>query len=168
MPTKTKMIEGESFELTWPYEAGHVCTEAEAKALNQVRSENIGNNVRAKVKEHLAKGELQAAKDLVSQKDAEYQFTLASTGGGASRKLDPIEREARAIAREAIKAHLAQTGRKLTTAPEGYTEDEWKARVEEEIDAIAGKEEVLKLAKKRVSEKQKVSESLFASLNEAA
>ena len=43
---KSKIIDGLSFEISQPYAAGQTINEAEAKALNQVRSENIGNNLR--------------------------------------------------------------------------------------------------------------------------
>ena len=83
-----KTINGISFEISTPYSEGHVLTEAEAKALNQTRSENIGNNLRAKIKEMQEAGESEdAIAAIVAEKDAEYVFTLASVS--ASRKLDP-------------------------------------------------------------------------------
>jgi len=120
----SKTINGVAFEISQPYAEGHVITEAEARVLNQTRSENIGNNLRAKLKEMADAGaseaELQA---LVAEKDAEYVFTLSNAR--ASRVLDPVEKEANKIARELLKDHLAQTGRKLTVAPEGLTQEEW-------------------------------------------
>jgi len=109
--TKTKIIDGESFEITWPYVAGHVLNDAEAKALNQVRSENIGNNLRSAVKEakeKAEKGDANAMTELrtaVAEYDREYTFAL---GGTPARKLDPVEREARNIANEYLKAEFAK------------------------------------------------------------
>lgn len=159
MATKTKIINGHAFEISQPYEAGHAITEAEARALNQVRSENIGNNVREKVKELLEAGNTAEAEALVAEKDGAYEFTLASVGGSAKR--DPIENEARRLARDIIKAQLAESGRKLTVAPEGVTEDEWKDKIEAEVERISALDEVLKVAKKNVDDKQKRSKSLL-------
>lgn len=161
--TKTKLINGVAFEVSQPYSAGHTINEAEAKTLNQVRAENIGNNLRDKIKELCEAGNEAGARELFAEKDASYVFTF-SVGGGGSRKLDPIEREARAIARDLIKATLANSGRKITVAPEGKTEDEWKEAVEAEVDRISATEEVLKVAKKNVADKQKRADSLLASI----
>ena len=157
---KTKTINGIEFTISQPYDTGHVCTEAEAKALNQTRSENIGNNVRAKLKEMQEKGEsADAMSAYVAEVDGKYEFTLAAVA--ASRKLDPVEREARNLAKELLKSHLATSGRKLTVAPEGLTEDEWKEKVEAEIERIATSDAVLKQAKKNVDAKKKAADSLM-------
>lgn len=158
-----KTINGLEFDISQPYSEGHTCTAAEARALNQTRSENIGNNARAKIKEMLDKGsptdEIAA---YVADIDSKYVFTLA--GVSASRKLDPVEREANKLARELLKAHLAETGRKITVAPEGMTEEEWDDKVAAEVERIASDEQVLKAAKKNVEAKTKQAETLAASL----
>ena len=160
MVTKTKTINGLAFEVNQPYEAGHVVTEAEARALNQTRSENIGNNVRAKVKEMQDAGkDLSEIAAYVSSVDAEYTFTLANVA--ASRKLDPVEKEANNLARELLKQHLAQSGRKLTVAPEGMTQEDWDAKVASEVERIATSEAVLKQAKKNVDAKKKAADTLL-------
>ena len=163
MTTKTKTIHDVAFEISQPYAAGHTLTEAEAKALNQVRSENIGNNVRAKIKELLDAGKTDEAKALVAEKDASYEFTLAAVS--ASAKLDPVEREARALAREYIKAHLAQTGRKINVPPEGETKESWADKIETKIDELASRDEILKEAKKAVDQKKKRLENLLGSVS---
>jgi len=162
MTTKTKLIAGIAFVLSQPYAAGHIVTDAEAKALNQVRSENIGNNVREKVKELAAAGDEAAAHALVAEKDAEYVFNFSAVS--AARKLDPEEAEARKIAKDLIKAHLAENGRKLTVAPEGTTKEEWEEKIDAEIDRIAATPEVLKVAKKNVADKKKRSEQLLGAV----
>lgn len=163
MVTKTKTINGLSFEVEQPFIEGHVLTEAEARALNQTRSENVGNNVRTKVKEMQDAGkELAEIAAYVTEIDTAYVFTLASVS--ASRKLDPVEREARNIARELLKAHLATSGRKLTTAPEGLTAEEWADKVEAETDRIAASESVVKQASKNVNAKKKAAETLLESI----
>lgn len=161
--TKTKTIEGKNFEISQPYEEGHVLTAIEARVLNQTRSENIGNNVRAKLKEAIEQGKSDndlAA--LVAEVDAAYAFTAAGTRAAA--KLDPYEREARKIARELLKAHLAESGRKLTVAPEGVTEEEWDEKIEAEVDRIATLDSVLEAAKKEVDARKKRADKLATAL----
>jgi hypothetical protein len=86
--TKTKTIEGKNFEISQPYEEGHVISAIEARVLNQTRSENIGNNVRAKLKEAIEAGQPDdALAALVAEVDAAYQFTAAGTRAAA--RLDP-------------------------------------------------------------------------------
>jgi len=157
--TKTKIIDGESFEITWPYAAGHVLNDAEAKALNQVRSENIGNNLRSAVKEakeKAEKGDANAMTELrttVAEYDREYTFAL---GGTPARKLDPVEREARNIANEYLKAELAKKGRKINQVPEGLTKEQWEEKLEANREKLMANETILKAARKRVAEKQKI------------
>lgn len=162
--TKTKTIEGRNFEISQPYAEGHSITAIEARVLNQTRSENIGNNVRAKLKTAIEEGksddELAA---LVAEVDASYEFTAAGTRAAA--KLDPYEREARKMARELLKAHLSESGRKLTVAPEGMSEDEWNEKIEAEIDRIATLDSVLEAAKKEVNARTKRAEKLAGALD---
>lgn len=162
---KDKLIDGQTYKITAPYSAGHALNEAEARVLNQVRSENIGNNLRAKLKELHAKGDggLEEAIGLVAKADEEYVFTIANTGSGA-RKLDPIEREALNIAKDIIKAHLAKTGRSMSKVPDGETEDSWAEKIEGHLDALTTRDDVVKLAKQRAGAKQKVVDAALGDL----
>lgn len=164
MATKTKLINGLSFEVGQPYEAGHTINEAEAKTLNQVRSENIGNNLRNQIKTAQEEGKSEdEIKAIVADYDASYVFTLASVS--ASAKYSPEERAARAMARDIIKAKLAESGRKLTVTPEGLTDDEWNAKIEANIEKIAATPEIVKAAKKQVAEKKNRTEAIAAGLD---
>lgn len=166
--TRPKVINGISFEISQPFVEGHVLTALEAKVLNQTRSENVGNNVRAKIKEMQEPEDGSAPKSeaeiraYVTEFDAGYEFRTASEGSGKSR--DPYEVEARKIARDLLKEHLASTGRKLTVTPEGLTDDEWKDKVDQEVDRIASSDNVLAAAKKNVDAKKKQSASLLESI----
>jgi hypothetical protein len=158
--TKPKVINGISFAISQPYGAGHVLTELEAKVLNQTRSENVGNNVRAKIKDMLEEGKSEAdIQAYVAGVDAEYVFRTVSEGAG--RSVDPYEREALKIARDLLKDHLATTGRKITVTPDGLTDDEWKDKVSAEVERIASTEVVLKAAKKNVDAKRKQANELL-------
>ncbi len=55
MDTKNIIIQGQTFTASLPYAAGQALTESEARALNQVRLENIRNNFASKVKASLEK-----------------------------------------------------------------------------------------------------------------
>lgn len=159
----SKTINGLVFEISQPYAEGHVVTEAEARVLNQTRAENIGNNLRAKIKELQDAGApFEAIAEVVAARDAEYVFTLAAAR--ASRQMDPYEKEANKIARELLKAHLAESGRKLTVAPEGLTEEEWSEKIENEVDRIAATEQVVKAAKQRVDARRKQADTLAEAL----
>lgn len=144
-------IQGELFWLTTPYKEGHVCNEREAGVLNQVRLENIGNNWRRSVTEAIklrdeqgdGGAKLNEVAQLIAQADVEYEFGKVT----ARSTSDPYEREARAIARDAIKAQLAEDGRKI--------EDVDEDKLEEVIANTAMQEDVMDLAKVRVDSRRK-------------
>lgn len=164
---KTRTIAEMTFEIAQPFEEGHVCTAGEAKALNQTRAENVGNNLRKQIEAAKSEGKSEdEIRAMVAEYDAAYELTLTTVA--TSRKLDPVEREARAIAKDVLKEHLAKTGRKLTKAPEGETDESWKEKVEAQIELIMAKEEVVKAAQKRVKEKQRTSEALLADMDQVS
>lgn len=156
--TKTITINKIPVEVSAPYAAGHAITEAEAKALNQVRAENIANNMRAKFKDLLAESAdnveaaTPAAQALVKEYDAGYEFTLASVGGGR-HTLDPVEKEARAIAMAYLNGKIAEAGHTKKAYIEANGEDVYKAKVAE----VAENEVVIKQAKKNIAEREKMA-----------
>lgn len=168
---KTKVIDGDSYTISQPYEAGHQINEIEARVLNQTRAENIGNNIRAKLKELKETAETEgwgdkklsnALEKAVAELDASYEFTAAATRSAA--KLDPVEKEARKQARELLKDHLAATGRKLTVAPEGVTDEEWAEKIEAEVDRISAIPEVMEAAREAVAARTNRAEKMAAAL----
>lgn len=161
--TKSKLIAGEAFTISTPYSAGHVLTEVEAKVLNQVRAENIGNNMREVVKEALElkeKGDSTKYDQLASviaSYDSEYTFSM---GGGGTSRLDPVEREAKSLAESYVREDLKKKGRKWAQVPEGLTEEAWVEKRTAVVEALMQKDEIIALAKKRVKEKTKVSDAM--------
>lgn len=140
-------IAGASFVIPQPFDEGHICTAGEARALNQLLAENVRNNLAAKVKEG---GVDQAA---VTEYATTYEFSTASV---PKPKLDPIEREARRIAKEKIRASL----------PEGAKLDDFdEESVEAEIERIAALPEVVKVAKEIVKARSKSSDLELGELN---
>lgn len=106
------------FSAPAPYAEGHVLTEAEASVLNQTLAENLRNNFAKKVEE--AKAEAEKAGSAVDMEllqfafddyAAKYEFGIRSVS--SKEPLDPIEREAMAIARNLVKAALQKEGHKI-------------------------------------------------------
>lgn len=160
MSTKTTIISGQSFEIATPYAAGHVLTEVEAKVLNQTRVENVRNNVAKAVKEAYDSGDetkIAEVRTAVAAYDAEYVFTAGGSRGAlATVRLDPVEREARKLAKSILMGELAKRGLKFGTAPEGTSEDDWKAKMEANLSKIAAQDEVVKQAQKIVKQAEKL------------
>lgn len=157
--TKTVRIQGEEFEVSQPYAEGRTITAAEAKALNQVRAENIGNNFRKRIKDSLEGAEgadsLDTIRTDLAAYDGSYEFTLATASGAA--KLDPVEREAKKIARNAISAALKKQGTTLKAVEET---EEGKQKIADKVAELMERDDVVKAAKKAVAEQQKLKESL--------
>jgi hypothetical protein len=162
----------DGFNVTFPYEAGHTLTEAEAKVLNQTRRENLGNNFRKSVQDYLDKQEsgdtdaptLAALQAEFVDLDANYIFTLSNAGTSRVVK-DPVEKEARKLAKEAVIAKLAENGMKFNVAPEGYTDDQWAEVMETNVEAFAADEQIVKMAKNIVKERSKTANITLAGLN---
>lgn len=149
---KTISISGQAFEVSTPYAAGHTLTEAEAKVLNQTRAENIGNNFRADVKKALESGnpaDIEAVKAKLAEYDAAYQFSMTQ----ARTPIDPIEAEAIRIAKEIVKSKIVE---KYGVSLKKYFETEGnEEKYEAAVEKLAGQEDTLKEAKKRVAAKKK-------------
>lgn len=151
MADKTVTIAGLEFTLPSPYAEGHPLSAVEAKVLNQTWHENVRNNTAKYVKEAVEKG---VAQDEIAANVAKYagEYTFSTPGtGGTRRVMDPVEREARAIARENLKAVLAQQGRKI----KDVDPEKLEAAIEQ---VLARNPDIQKLAAKRVKERQKVAE----------
>jgi hypothetical protein len=120
-------IAGETFEIKAPYEEGHTLNAAEASVLNQTYLENIRNNAAGKIKAAKEKAEEAGAvfsldvpvggegedagktlRQLINEYAESYEFGIRVARN--SEPADPVEREARAIAREAINAKLRASG----------------------------------------------------------
>lgn len=165
MSTKEITIAGLVFSVLQPYAAGHVVTEAEAKALNQVRAENIRNNCASKVKaanEGTAK-EGEPTKDTIAAYvetyDKGYEFTLASVGGG-KRPTDPVEVEALKIARDQFAAFAAAKKLTVKVIREKIGEEAYQ----DKLAMLAERPENVKEAKRRVAERAKSAEAALDGL----
>ena len=112
-------IEKLTFQVEDPYAEGQSLTALEAAALNGLRRENLRNNFRKRV-QAAAKAEGGLTDGVKARLAAEfseyaeaYEFA-GRRGPGASRTRDPIEAEARKIARATVHEHLKKKGLEAT------------------------------------------------------
>lgn len=152
--TRVKIIAGEEFEIPQPYSEGRTITAVEAKVLNQVYAENIGNNMRETVKKALVEGTLEAARATVLKYANEYQFTVAGVGRG---KLTPEEREARKIARDLLKSVAHDQGKKLSDFEDDY--------IESKVDEYSQLPDVVAEAKRIVKARSKSQQTLASQVS---
>lgn len=105
-------IKGYTFTLSEPFQAGTVITKGEAQALNDLRVENIANNLRKLVNDELAllpEGTMIAQHRLdeiqarIGEYDRGYQFLEKHT---PRDRPGDIEREARAIAQDRVEQQV--------------------------------------------------------------
>lgn len=158
--TKAITIQGFEFEILTPYAEGHVVNEAEAKALNQTRLENVRNNAARVVKAATDdEGNLvdeAAVRAQIAEYDANYVFTLASVGGGR-KPSDPVEAEALRMARAAITAQLRAAGRKA--------KDIDKDVLDAAVAKLASQDNLRKAAAKAVKERTALAEGALDALD---
>lgn len=155
--SKQITIQGVVVEIAEPYAAGHPITEAEAKALNQVRAENIRNNRAKAVKELLdaANGDVAAVQaevqKLVAEYEATYEFTLA-TAGGSTARLDPLTKECRSIARNFITGKIKAAGMSL----KDYKEKNGEDAIENKVIELSEHPKIVEAAKRALREREKL------------
>lgn len=166
MSTKEITISGHLFPISQPYLEGHAITEAEAKALNQVRAENVRNNMASKVKaasEGTAKeGEptIDTIAEAVAAYDATYIFSLASVGGGR-KSSDPTEVEALRIARGMFADWASSKKLTVKAIKEKIGDEAYDAKLAE----MAERDDVVKEAKRRVKARQAAAETSMGDLD---
>lgn len=152
--TKSITVAGHIFEVAQPYAAGtHDLSEGEAAALNQVRAENIRNNMASRVKAAMkdAPEGTPLPAELVEEFAAyERDYAFAIRQPGQVRETDPIAVEARKIARATLAAAIKAAGK----SRKDYTDEQF----ENLLSAVAAKDEVQKAAVKAVRERSKLAE----------
>lgn len=157
--TKEIRINGVPVVISQPYAEGQTITAAEARALNQTRAEAIGNNMRKKIKDMLAEdgATVDSVKDTVqaevTEYDATYQFTDATVGSSAAR-LDPLTKEARAVAKDYLSGELKKQG----GTQKAYDEQHGKGAFLAKVIEAADHPQVIELAKKRLAERESMAD----------
>lgn len=150
-PTVTIRVRGYSFSVSAPYSPGQPLGEAEALHLNDLRADNIRNNLTKPVLDAigaLAPGQLLAPATLAELQakfttyDAGYRLQLKHQ---ARPRVGAIEAEARAIAEERLEAQIRQSGQ----APDQATYERW-------LEDFIALPEVQELARRQLVAKQRV------------
>lgn len=106
-------IQGETFTVPQPYEAGDTLATNEASALNQVLAENLRNNFASKVKTAKENGtfDLDILQSELDSYADDYEFGVR--GQGVGRSSDPIMTEAMEILRTAVRKSIKKSGGNL-------------------------------------------------------
>lgn len=138
------------------YAEGHPLTAKEAAALNQLRTELISHRIRAGAFADLAKGDT-ASEELVAKAQAEadeiaksFEFGAGRTPG-EPRVTDPVEVEARDIARVQVKAAIAAAGLRLAKKGEEAKDGEYPfEKYAEKVAEVMKHPKVIEKAKKAV------------------
>ena len=115
MDTQTITIQGSQFQIPMPFSEGHTLNGSEASAMNQLFAENIRNNFAGKMKKAEEKKETVPGQAELDKYCEEYKFGAKGISGP---KLDPVESEARRLAKSAITEALKAKGYKLKDVPE--------------------------------------------------
>ena len=118
--TATRTIAGFSVNVPQPYNAGEPLTEITAAMLNQTFAENISNNMRKTLNAGLVAEEGQeaqpytdaTAQTAIDKYVAEYEPGVRRGGSGEARITDPVEREARKLAKKAVTDLIKSQGGK--------------------------------------------------------
>ena len=113
--TQPLTIQGQQFNIPMPFSAGHVLEASEASAMNQLYAENIRNNFAGKMKK------AEEAKETIpgqAELDVYCQTYKFGAKGISGPKLDPVEAEARRLAKTAITEALKAKGYKLKDVPD--------------------------------------------------
>ena len=165
-PTREITIAGHQFTISQPYAPGHTINEAEARALNQTRAEAIRNNMAAKVKAAMA-GEAKEGDptadtivQAVADYDAAYEFSIVTAGAGR-RPSDPVEVEARRIARNILADFARDKGLTVKALREQIGDETYESKVIE----LAERPDTMKEAKRRVDVRVKQADSVLGDID---
>lgn len=139
-----------------PYTVGHQLTEGEAAQLNQVLAENVSNNLRKRLGDGITEGEgesatqrpytAEEAQALVDNYLNSYEPGVRQAGSGEPRVTDPVEREARRIAKEKVSALLKQSNMKQKDVDIGALVE---AAYTQNKDALTAQAEKIVAARKK-------------------
>jgi hypothetical protein len=159
---KQIQVAGHVVEVSTPYAEGHVCTGPEAAALNQTRAENIGNNVRLRIKAILEDEELSedeknsAIAELVAEVDSKYVFAARVAASRAT--LTPVQKIALQTARGVVNGAIQDAGKTVKAWKEENGEDAYAAKVEE----VAANEQIIAHAEKINKQNEELAKALAA------
>lgn len=147
-------VAGLTLNVPQPFAEGYQLSATEASAMNQLLTENLRNNLAAKIKK--AKDENKPWDDAKAQAEMDaysetYQFGVRI---GGARSADPVQREMESIAEGRIKDALKKKGIKLNSVDS----DKMNKLILDYLtkDATAG-DAIRKMAERRVKEESKLA-----------
>lgn len=144
-------VQGVKIRVPAPFTEGHVCRANEASVLNQTYAENLRNNMAADIKALKESGasqdDLQKAMDDYVQS---YDFGIRASGG-TRESLDPVAREALALATIKVKQALVKKGVNL----KDFDKDKIKEMAKEAVTAYP---QITEIAAQRVALKKSIAE----------
>lgn len=164
-------VKGIIFEAPAKYQEGDTLSKNEAKALNQMRMENLRNNFASKVEkaQEEAGGEA-IPDDVLSTLHSEFADYAAKYEFSGQRQLrapvDPIQRTARSLAKDAIKTAIQSQGGKVSDLADG--------QMDAMVDALLAQAEnpvtvsIMEEAKRRASAMKGVADAGLADIIKAA
>lgn len=153
-PRAHRTIAGQIVSVIQPFAEGQPLTAATAAMLNQTLAENFSNNLRKRIADALASDPATDVQAITDAYMTEYQPGVRSSSGGTPRVTDPVEREARKLARARINELLKAKGLKakdvnmdelvtsLYEANEAAFRKQAEGIVKAQAKAAAGTEEI--------------------------
>lgn len=155
MPTKQIKVLGIVVEISVPYAEGHVLTTPEASVLNQTFAENVRNNCAKAVKDLLKKNDQAGAAAYLQEYASKYVFNERTASVAVAARLDPVEKEAIAIAKAKVAEALEKKGIKRKDLT-----DEQKEAIEAKIAETAKNPKIIQMAEAQVAARKKRLASL--------
>jgi hypothetical protein len=152
MDTQTITIQGAQFQVPMPFSEGHTLNAPEASAMNQLFAENIRNNFAGKMKKAEEAKETVPGQAELDKYCEDYKFGARGISGP---KLDPVEAEARRLAKTAITEALKAKGYKL----KDVQDEQLQAWV---IEAVETTPEFRSTAQTLISQRQAALQTLQA------
>jgi hypothetical protein len=117
-PQRKIKAQGHIVSVPEPFAEGHSVSVAEANVLNQVFAENLRNNIATKIKAAAEAGEPlsdEQVQELFTEYATQYEFGIRSV----AEPVDPVEKEARSLARTAVNAALRKQNIKVSDLEDG-------------------------------------------------
>lgn len=127
---KSITIAKEEYTIAQPFAEGHVCSQNEANALNQLLAENCRNNFAEKVKKGVAEGAKPAQEEFDAYV-AGYEFGIRSVSSS-----DPVLKEMRKIVETNLAAWLASKGLSKSKMPKEEYENTIENAIQKNYDSL--------------------------------
>lgn len=147
-------VAGLTLNVPQPFAEGYQLSANEASAMNQLLTENLRNNMAAKIKKAKEENKPWTDEQAQTEMDAYAQTYQFGVRIGGARSADPVQREMEAIAEGRIKDALKAKGIKLNSVS---TEKMNELILTFLTKDAAGDGTIRKMAERRVKEETKLA-----------